>query len=166
MHSDDGGDCDSNSANDADVGDAAVDDDSDDDGKQQRKQVKLLKQYSQWQNDTEGARGGGDDHHCNATFPSRQGGTLKPEKRESRTMSWHGVYSRMHDDARSKPFRNCAQIVVSEKSWIYSAFSRPGENTRTEIPITWLEESTFIVDWTRVCRHWSTAAIFHQHREK
>ena len=99
-------------------------------------------------------------------FPSRQGGTLKPEKRESRTMSWHGVYSRMHDDARSKPFRNCAQIVVSEKSLIYSAFSRPGENTRTEIPITWLEESTFIVDWTRVCRHWSTAATFHQHSEK
>ena len=63
----DGGDCDSNSANDADVGDAAVDDDSDDDGKQQRKQVKILKQYSQWQNDTEGARCGGDDHHCNAT---------------------------------------------------------------------------------------------------
>ena len=81
-------------------------------------------------------------------------------------MSWHGVYSRMHDDARSKPFRNCAQIVVSEKSLIYSAFSRPGVNTRTEIPITWLEESTFIVDWTRVCRHWSTAATFHQHSEK
>ena len=48
-------------------------------------------------------------------FPSRQGGTLKPEKRESRTMSWHGVYSRMHDDARSKPFRNRAQIVVSRE---------------------------------------------------
>ena len=99
-------------------------------------------------------------------FPSKQAGTLKPEKRESRTMSWHGVYSRMHDDARSKPFRNRAQIVVSEKSLIYADFSRPGENTRTEIPITWLEESTSIVDWTRVCRHWSNAAIFHQHSEK
>ena len=99
-------------------------------------------------------------------FPSRQGGTLKPEKRESRTMSWHGVYSRMHDDARSQRFRNCAQIVVSEKSLIYSAVSRPGENRRTEIPIRWLEESTFIVDRTRVCRHWSTAATFRQHSEK
>ena len=96
-------------------------------------------------------------------FPSSHSGTLKPGGRK---MSLHGVYSRMHDDARSKPFRNCAQILVSEKSLIYSAFSRPGENTRTEIPITWLEESTFIVDWTRVCRHWSTAAIFHQHSEK
>ena len=93
-------------------------------------------------------------------FPSRQGGTLKPEKRESCTMSCQGVYFRMHDDARWKPFRNRAQIVVSEKSLIYCDFPRPGENTRTEIPITWLEESAFIVDWTRVCPHWSNAAFF------
>ena len=98
-------------------------------------------------------------------FPSRQGGTLKPEKRESCTMSCQGVYFRMHDDARSKPFRNRAQILVSEKSLIYSAFPMPGKSRRTEIPITWLQESGFIVDWSRVCRHWSKAATCQQHME-
>ena len=96
-------------------------------------------------------------------FPSRQGGTLKPEKRESCTMSCQGVYFRMHDDAQSKPFRNRAQILVSEKALIYSAFPMPGKSTRTEIPITWLEESGFIVDLRRVCRHWSEAATFLPH---
>ena len=98
-------------------------------------------------------------------FPSRQGGTLKPEKRESRTMSSQGVYSRMEDGARSKQFRNRAQIVVSENSLIYSAFPRPGENTRTQIPIRWLDDSSFIVDWSPVCQHWSNAAIFRRHME-
>ena len=80
-------------------------------------------------------------------------------------MSCQGVYSRMHDDARSKPFRNRAQIVVSEKSLIYFAFPRPGENTRTEIPIRWLDESAFSVDWSPVCRRWSKAATFRPHAE-
>ena len=78
-------------------------------------------------------------------------------------MALQGVYSRMHDDARRKPFRNQAQILVLQSSMIYSARPRPGESTRTEIPIRWLDESAFIVDWSRVCRHWSNAAIFRRH---
>ena len=80
-------------------------------------------------------------------------------------MSCQGVYFRMHDDARSKPFRNRAQILVSKKCLIYSAFPMPGKSRRAEIPITWREDSGFIVEWGRVCRHWSKAATFHEHTE-
>ena len=80
-------------------------------------------------------------------------------------MSCQGVYFRVHDDDRSKPFRNCAQILVSKKSLIYSAFPMPGKSRRIEIPITWRKDSGFLVDWSRVCRHWSKAATFHQHSE-
>ena len=80
-------------------------------------------------------------------------------------MSLHGVYSRMHDGERWKPFRNQAQIVVSEASMTYSARPMPGESKRTELPIHWHGESAFSVDWSRVCRHWSKAAIFRPHIE-
>ena len=80
-------------------------------------------------------------------------------------MSLQGVYSRMHDGERSKPFRNQAQIVVSESSMIYSARPMPGEKTRTEIQIRWHDESAFSVDWSPVCRHWSKAATFRPHIE-
>ena len=78
-------------------------------------------------------------------------------------MSCQGVYFRMHDDAPWKPFRNCAQILVSQKSLIYSAFPMPGKSRRIEIPITWRKDSGFLVDWSPVCRYWSKAATFHQH---
>ena len=78
-------------------------------------------------------------------------------------MSCQGVYFRMRDDAPSQPFRNCAQILVSQKYLIFSAFPMPGKSRRVEIPITWRKDSGFLVDWSPVCRYWSKAATFQQH---
>ena len=78
-------------------------------------------------------------------------------------MSCQGVYFRMQDDAPSKPFRNCAQILVSKEFLIYSAYPMPGKTRRIKIPIAWRQDSGFTVNWSRVCRYWSKAAAFHQH---
>ena len=80
-------------------------------------------------------------------------------------MSLHGVYSRMHDGERWKPFRNQAQIVVSEASMTYSTRPMAGETKRTELPIQWHGDTAFTGDWSPVCRHWSKAAIFRRHIE-
>ena len=78
-------------------------------------------------------------------------------------MSCQGVYFRMQDDAPSKPFRNCAQILVSKEFLIYSAYPMPGKTRRVQIPITWRQDSGFTVNWSRVCRYWSKAAAFQRH---
>ena len=80
-------------------------------------------------------------------------------------MSLHGVYSRMHDGERWKPFRNQAQIVVSEASMTYSTRPMAGETKRTELPIQWHGDTAFTVDWSPVCRRWGKAATFRAHVE-
>ena len=80
-------------------------------------------------------------------------------------MSLHGVCSRMHDGERWKPFRNQAQIVVSEACMTYSTRPMAGETKRTELPIQWHGDTAFSVDWSPVCRHWSKAATFRAHDE-
>ena len=80
-------------------------------------------------------------------------------------MSLHGVYSRMHDGERWKPFRNQAQIVVSEACMTYSTRPMAGETKRTELPIQWHGDTAFSVDWSPVCRRWGKAATFRAHVE-
>ena len=80
-------------------------------------------------------------------------------------MSLHGVYSRMHDGERWKPFRNQAQIVVSEACMTYSTRPMAGETKRTELPIQWHGDTAFSVDWSPVCRRWGKAATFRAHDE-
>ena len=80
-------------------------------------------------------------------------------------MSLHGVYSRMHDGERWQPFRNQAQIVVSETCMTYSTRPMAGETKRTELPIQWHGDTAFSVDWSPVCRRWGKAATFRAHVE-
>ena len=80
-------------------------------------------------------------------------------------MCLHGVYSRMHDGERWKPFRNQAQIVVSEACMTYSTRPMAGETKRTELPIQWHGDTAFSVDWSPVCRRWGKAATFRAHVE-
>ena len=80
-------------------------------------------------------------------------------------MFLQGVYSRMHDSKRWKPFRNRAQIEVSEDCVIYSTRPMAGETKRTELPIQWQGDTRFSVNWSPVCRHWGKAAIFRAHVE-
>ena len=81
-------------------------------------------------------------------------------------MPLHGVYSRMQDGARGKPFRNQARIVVSEACVTYSARSVTGETKSTELPIHWHGKTEFSVDWSPVSRRWGEAATFRAHVEK
>ena len=77
-----------------------------------------------------------------------------------------GVYSRMHDGNKQKRFRNEAQIEVRDDCIIYSTSAVVGQAKRTVLlPIEWQGVRSFIVNWSRVCRHWSNAAIFRAHAE-
>ena len=78
-------------------------------------------------------------------------------------MSLLGVYSRMHDGERWKPFLNQAQIEISEAGITYSTRPMGGERRRQELPIQWQGENAFLVDWRPVCRRWCRAAIFRAH---
>ena len=80
-------------------------------------------------------------------------------------MILHGVYSRMDDGDRRTPFRNQAQIVVSEACMTYSTRPMAGETKRTELPIQWHGDTAFSVDWSPVCRRWGKAATFRAHVE-
>ena len=78
-------------------------------------------------------------------------------------MALHGVYSRMQDGARGKPFRNQARIVVSEACVTYSARSVTGETKSTELPIHWHGDTEFSVDWSRcLCSAKSCAGFAHE----
>ena len=79
-------------------------------------------------------------------------------------MLLRGVYARMHDGERSKPFRNEAQSVVSGATVTYSTRPMAGDTKRTELPIQW-HGDTFTVDWSPVCPRWSKAATFRAHVE-
>ena len=80
-------------------------------------------------------------------------------------MILHGVYSRMQDGERWRPFRNQAQIVVSEACMTYSTRPMAGETKRTKLPIQWHGDTAFSVDWSAVCRRWGKAATFRAHVE-
>ena len=77
-----------------------------------------------------------------------------------------GVYSRMHDLNKQRRFRNEAQIEVRDDCIIYSTSAVVGQAKRTVLlPIEWQGVRSFTVNWSRVNRHWSNAAIFRAHAE-
>ena len=77
-----------------------------------------------------------------------------------------GVYSRMHDLNKQRRFRNEARIELRDDCIIYSTSAVVGQAKRTvQLPIEWQDVSSFTVNWSRVCPHWSKAAIFRAHAE-
>ena len=77
-----------------------------------------------------------------------------------------GVYFRMQDGNKQRRFRNGAQIEVRDDCIIYSTSAVVGQAKRTvQLPIEWQDVSSFTVNWSRVCPHWSKAAIFRAHAE-
>ena len=73
-----------------------------------------------------------------------------------------GMYSRMDDDDRTRPFRNQMVIRIANDSVLYSRT----RSVEIELPILFDDgcSDSFELDWTRVNPSWGTAT-FREHVE-